>query len=1136
MKPKSKSLLTLLLALIVCQVYSQSAGPDQLTCLGTTVTMAATGSGTWTALPNNPTTTWFGSAHISNPSSPTTTINNFPIWGTYGFVWNTTPPDTMYVNVLNSDTVDIAALHNQTCAGGRDTFELNWYNNSGHGQYTFQWYLNGTAVAGATDSIWAVSNLHAGDQVSCHTISNPACTNNPPYFRTITITGLTRVSLSAQGLCAGHDTLIATGVIYYLSDSLQWWTAAGQLVHTSLAADSTYVPSVAGSYTVILKSPQGCQSGYSDTIVVSACFSAGPDQSICGGDTVTLAGTGTGTWTVSPNNYSAVHFGNANQGNTYATGFDSTAVYTLIYTQGGVSDTVLISVSRVATPSLQIYSPSTVFCPGNHADTFRINYTGYTGSAPRYQWYLNNIPVASNSLTYSYAPVADHDTISAMMISNYQCATRDSVFSNMISIRIQDTPIAPVLATYGSFCAGGDTIRVDGTGSLHLSWYLNGSLDTITSTVVQQIGVGQISHPQSVAQDASGNIYVTTRTFVAKYPPNSDSTTIGAVVAGGNGNGGNANQLWYPMGMCVDAAGNLYVADANNYRVQKFPAGSTSSTSGVTVAGGNGYGSATNQLGSPWGLAVDNAGNLFVADNGNQRILKFPAGSTAATSGLVVANVYSPKGMCMDAAGNLYVANYSAGQVLKFPPGFTSATVPTVVAARGLDYPSDVSVDAAGNIYESGNSSVKKFPANSNDTTPGIIVAGSTVLGSGMEQLQYTNGVKVDASGNLYIVDYNNNRFMKYATNFAITPDAPGVYTAQYADLMTGCPSAMSDTVTVAPCLSDSVWPGDADHNGVADNNDLLPLGIGYGLNGFSRPDQSIVWSAHYAQDWGLQFLSGTNAKHADCNGDAVINGDDTTAILTNFGLTHSKTDAAAAYRSGVPAIRLQYSKDTVQQGDTLTVSLLIGDSALPVNNLYGLAFTYHYDALVVDTTTTAFDFVNSFLATSVNGMSIRREFKSQGIVKAAVTGINHLNRSGYGKVAQFIATITTGNINGKDLSYYSNINYISDIYAIDKDGDSVALSFVLDSDQVAYEPSGIREVDDTRIRLYPNPAHDMVTIETEEPMLNEAYTLYDVTGRVVAGGRIHGRTTQLVLSDLAPGIYTLQLRDQRAVYKIIKN
>ncbi len=110
-----------------------------------------------------------------------------------------------------------------------------------------------------------------------------------------------------------------------------------------------------------------------------------------------------------------------------------------------------------------------------------------------------------------------------------------------------------------------------------------------------------------------------------------------ATVAGGNGTGTGLNQMDLPDAVFVDYAGNIYVADDINERVLKFPAGSTSATSGTVVAGGNGQGAAANQLNGPDGMYVDGSGNLYVADVHNQRVQMFPPGSTSASNGVTVA-------------------------------------------------------------------------------------------------------------------------------------------------------------------------------------------------------------------------------------------------------------------------------------------------------------------------------------------------------------------------------------------------------------------------------------------------------------------------------------------------------------------
>ncbi len=97
----------------------------------------------------------------------------------------------------------------------------------------------------------------------------------------------------------------------------------------------------------------------------------------------------------------------------------------------------------------------------------------------------------------------------------------------------------------------------------------------------------------------------------------------GLTVAGGNGQGAAANQLNEGLAVAVDAAGNVYVADANNYRVQRWAPGATS---GVTVAGGNGAGPAANQISDAYGLALDSSDNVYVVDSENNPVQRWAPG------------------------------------------------------------------------------------------------------------------------------------------------------------------------------------------------------------------------------------------------------------------------------------------------------------------------------------------------------------------------------------------------------------------------------------------------------------------------------------------------------------------------------
>ena len=281
--------------------------------------------------------------------------------------------------------------------------------------------------------------------------------------------------------------------------------------------------------------------------------------------------------------------------------------------------------------------------------------------------------------------------------------------------------------------------------------------------------------------DNNGNLFVTAATDnrVLRFGPGSTSFTFGTIVAGDNGSGDAANQLFFPGGVFVDAAGNLYVADNANNRIQKFAYDASDDSyavDAVTVAGGNGDGSAANQLADPSGIFVDAAGNLFVVDGDNNRVQKF----------------------AYDASGDTYAAN-----------GVTVAGGNGVGAgANQLNDPFNLFIDAAGDLYvaDTGNNRIQKFPVGSTSATAGITIAGGNGAGSGADQLDNPSAVVLDAAGQVFVVDTDNNRVQKFL---------PILITAQPASNVSACVETDASYQVVAsseaPSLSYQWYKGEAE-------------------------------------------------------------------------------------------------------------------------------------------------------------------------------------------------------------------------------------------------------------------------------------------------------------------------------------
>jgi sugar lactone lactonase YvrE len=247
----------------------------------------------------------------------------------------------------------------------------------------------------------------------------------------------------------------------------------------------------------------------------------------------------------------------------------------------------------------------------------------------------------------------------------------------------------------------------------------------------QQATAAQLGHPHGVAVDSAGNLYIAdlSNNRVRKVAPNGTITTVaGTGTPGDSGDGGPATsaQLNNPSGVAVDSDGNLYIADYRSHRVRKVEPGGTITTvagTGTSGYGGDGGPATAAQLAFPGGVAVDGDGNLYIADIFNSRVRKVAPGGTITTVAgtgdfayngdnqpATAAQLNRPYGVAVDGAGNLYIADTSNQRVRKVAPGGTITTVAGTgtagynddnqqATAAQLNNPHGVAVDGAGNLY-----------------------------------------------------------------------------------------------------------------------------------------------------------------------------------------------------------------------------------------------------------------------------------------------------------------------------------------------------------------------------------------------------------------------------------------------------
>jgi len=343
-----------------------------------------------------------------------------------------------------------------------------------------------------------------------------------------------------------------------------------------------------------------------------------------------------------------------------------------------------------------------------------------------------------------------------------------------------------------------------------------------TLTVVAGNGIGAFSgdggpatsaslaNTAGVAVDAAGNLYLadSTSNRVRKVSPSGIITTVaGNGTQGFSGDGGPATSasLYWPLGVAVDVSGNLYIADSGSHRIRKVSPSGTITTvagNGTPAFSGDGGQARSASLYTPTGVAVDAAGNLYIGEFGNHRARKVSADGVITTvagggyaqlgdGGPATSASLTPSDVAVDAAGNLYIAQSTANRVRKVSP----SGIITTVAGDGfadrylngrytgdggpatnasLYSPYGVAVVAAGDLFisDSGNRRIRKVNSS------GVI---TTVAGNGAYKFAGDGGLAtsaslynplaatVDAAGSLYVADSWSYRIRKVNSSGVVT-------------------------------------------------------------------------------------------------------------------------------------------------------------------------------------------------------------------------------------------------------------------------------------------------------------------------------------------------------------------------------
>ena len=338
--------------------------------------------------------------------------------------------------------------------------------------------------------------------------------------------------------------------------------------------------------------------------------------------------------------------------------------------------------------------------------------------------------------------------------------------------------------------------------------------------------------------------------------------------------------------------------------------------------------------------------------------------------------------------------------------------------------------------------------------------------------------------------------------------------------------------IICGPCANDTfcqtviidttkVWPGDANSDLIANNLDVLTIGITFNDTGPVRPSATNVWIGQPAPNWPDTLSTGVNHKHSDCDGNGEVNALDVSVVGMNYGMTHLKTSGISHGADIDPPLYPEFQQDSAVAGTKLILPLNFGTAALPAKGIYGLAFTLHYDHLLIDSDSITLSFNNSWLGSTSTTIDFTKNFFPSDKMDVAHVRNDQQNESDFGQIG-LLEIIVTDNIDGLGVDTDTLILAFSNIMVIDSAGNIIQVNPISDSIILFDKPSSIgpnAPIGDL-IKVFPNPANDIINIEVEHLTLYEVKVM-NILGQVVYRQNLfEGNDLQLDTRNLFTGMY----------------
>lgn len=334
-------------------------------------------------------------------------------------------------------------------------------------------------------------------------------------------------------------------------------------------------------------------------------------------------------------------------------------------------------------------------------------------------------------------------------------------------------------------------------------------------------------------------------------------------------------------------------------------------------------------------------------------------------------------------------------------------------------------------------------------------------------------------------------------------------------------------------CIADCVWPGDTNMDGVVNIADLLPIGVSMGEVGTPRSESDLsVWYGQSGNDWSEEMGGKVNLKHIDTDGDSIVTAQDTAAIREFYGNAHGLTSTQLPFFK----YNLQLEGDiTANPGDVVEFDIILGTEGEPVVDLYGFTFPFEYIPFLFKPEAVELDFSDPSWF-SYNSPTLYMSYNNQkGLIEGGFTRTSGVSASGFGKIGK-LRLVVVEDIAGFRPGDEGIIVELGGGMATAANSGGQNFGVHVGNIQLQILPLSEEEIEDMPltedlVKVWPNPAHDLLNVHLNAGQEFERVQIYNLTGQILYdSGQTLARRTQVNVSQLQNGVYILSVITPKGV------